>query len=418
MGSRALLHHRVGRIERGVYLGKSLRTLSDRMFAILSRLGHTIVAWDEESLVRPPDEVFYRIRLSPKTLAATSLLMTWGKDDARVFRDYPHSAGAPIRVTGNPRIDLLRPELRGYFSQEIAALRARYGDFLLINTNFPRNNHFLPSMSEFSAALEVDPYESRDPFECGNAAHCEALLKSFLEMIPQLAQALPDHPIVVRPHPSESHLPWQRIADAYPKVVVVHQGNVAPWLMACRALIHNGCTTAVESAVLGTPTVAFQPVRSEPYDMHLPNSLSHRCLDLESLVAKLRTILCGETSALTERERRRIFDRHVATLEGPLAADRMLNAIEEVGCGEWPPQRLPVGRYLSARLHLETRTLVKKINMRRRGHRNSLDFHAHRFPGIGLDELRERIARLSAQLGRFKRVSAKQVSEHIFQLSH
>ena len=40
LGSRAFVHYRVASIPRGVYLAKSMRKLSNRMFSILRRLGH------------------------------------------------------------------------------------------------------------------------------------------------------------------------------------------------------------------------------------------------------------------------------------------------------------------------------------------------------------------------------------------
>ena len=114
IGSRAYVHYQVASFPRGVYLAKSLRTLSIRMFKILRQLGHEVVAWDEEGLLRWPDAEYYRQRLSPITMAQTSHLFAWGTDSARVFRDYPGYHGTPIHVTGNPRIDLMRPELREY----------------------------------------------------------------------------------------------------------------------------------------------------------------------------------------------------------------------------------------------------------------------------------------------------------------
>jgi surface carbohydrate biosynthesis protein len=136
MGSRALLHHRVSSLPRGVYLAKSLRRLSDRMFAILDRLGHDIVAWDEEALVHLPDPNFYYgRRLSPKTLRLTSALFAWGPENEALFRGYPGYHGTPIYVTGNPRTDMMRPELRGYYAEEIEQIHKRH-DRLCWYTNF------------------------------------------------------------------------------------------------------------------------------------------------------------------------------------------------------------------------------------------------------------------------------------------
>ena len=71
IGSRAFLHFQVDSIPRGVYLAKSMRSLSIRMFDILRKLGHEIVAWEEEALLREPDPQYYRQRLSPDHHAAT-----------------------------------------------------------------------------------------------------------------------------------------------------------------------------------------------------------------------------------------------------------------------------------------------------------------------------------------------------------
>ena len=51
IGSRAFVHFEVASLPRGVYLAKSMRSLSNSMFRILRMLGHEIVAWKEEALV-------------------------------------------------------------------------------------------------------------------------------------------------------------------------------------------------------------------------------------------------------------------------------------------------------------------------------------------------------------------------------
>src|SRR5687767_9658409 len=64
LGSRAFIHYLMPFLSRGVYVAKSMRSLSARMFDITRGLGHEIVAWDEESLVRGPTSVYYGDRLS------------------------------------------------------------------------------------------------------------------------------------------------------------------------------------------------------------------------------------------------------------------------------------------------------------------------------------------------------------------
>ena len=54
--------------------------------------------------------------------------------------------------------------------------------------------------------------------------------------------------------------------------------------------------------------------------------------------------------------------------------------------------------------------------MRRPGHRNSIEYHAHRFPEVTLAELRGKVERLGRQLGRFEKVRVRQLSQHIFRI--
>ena len=68
LGSRAHLHRRAASLPRGIYLAKSMRSVSIRMFRILRHLGHEIVAWEEEGLVPYPPDYYYRRRMSAAAL--------------------------------------------------------------------------------------------------------------------------------------------------------------------------------------------------------------------------------------------------------------------------------------------------------------------------------------------------------------
>jgi hypothetical protein len=60
---------------------------------------------------------------------------------------------------------------------------------------------------------------------------------------------------------------------------------------------------------------------------------------------------------------------------------------------------------------------VKYVNRHRPGHRNNLEFHRHRFPGVDAAELREKIARFGSLLGRFDGLRVETLTEHLFTIS-
>ncbi len=417
IGSRAFIHFMVDRIPRGVYMAKSMRSLSIRMFTILRQLGHEIVAWDEEGLVRWPDEEYYRWRLSPVTLRMVNRLLAWGEDDARVLRSYPGYPGTPIHVTGNPRIDLLRPELRNFYREKAELLRREHGDFVLINTNFSKVNHFFSHLSELKKPAEDLAAGGIETFDAGKGRLKQQLFEHFLRMLPALCRAVSGHTVVVRPHPAESHLPWREVAADCPNLRIINEDSVTPWLMAARLLIANGCTTMIESAVLGTPTIAYQPVLDSRYDDDLPNEVSHRAFTLSELCEQAVAVMAGELAAVPEAERRRVLDRHLAALDGPLAGERIVEVVEGAGYLEQPPPAVSFSSWSKGLVHNRIRTLSKKINMRRPGHRNNLRYHAHRFPGVTVADFEMRLERFGSLLQRdFSALKVSRLQEHIFRI--
>ncbi len=420
LGSRSFINFAMPSLPRGLFLAKSMRSISKRTLAINRGLGHRIVAWDEESLVRYESADYTRWRYSEDSFRCIDELFAWGADDAAFFKGYEGYTGVPVHVTGNPRIDLLRPEVRGYFNAEVQALQARYGDFILVNTNFSFVNNFVPSLNLIERDASGQGRVGRTglgmspAFAAGMAAHQQAIFDHFRDLLPRLAAWFPERQIVLRPHPSEDHDGWRQALAGCPRVSVVHEGNVVPWLMAAQVLLHNGCTTAVEASVLETPAVSFMPVRSESHDYHLPNGLSHQAGTAEAVRDTLAAVLDGRLGLVDSALRQRLFDRHLAATDGPLACDRVLDVLEAFGQTAPAPQAAPKPAWARAWLASRYRTVKKRLNSLRPGHRNSAAYHAHRFPGVTAAELNQRIARFGAQLGRFGGIRAEARSAHIF----
>ena len=55
---------------------------------------------------------------------------------------------------------------------------------------------------------------------------------------------------VVRPHPSDDRQTFVNAFEGLKNVHVISEGSVIPWLIASKFVIHNECTTAIESYLL------------------------------------------------------------------------------------------------------------------------------------------------------------------------
>lgn len=420
MGSRQELNFVMPRMPQGVFFAKSMRFTSDLMTGLLQGLGHHIVATDEESLVRFSSPEYYGWRFSPGTFRPLRHLFAWGEDDAELFRSYPgRSESTAVHVTGNPRVDLLREDVRGIFQPEADELRREHGRFILINTNFPFVNAFVKELN-LILRDSGEPEVSRTgrgmslEFALGMERHVQAIFQAFADLMPKLSRAFPDHTVVLRPHPSEDHDVWRRITAGLANVKVLHDGNVVPWLMACDVLLHNGCTTAVEGALLGTPAVAYRPVQAACYDYHLPNNLSVQTFTEDATLDAIAEVVSGRSRGIADDERQRVLAPHIALQPDKLAAERIVDVLAADGYLEHSPPRPSPLRRLRSWVVTQVRTGVKRFNRLRPNHRNSLAYLRHRFPPLTTEDVESRLQSLRERLHRFDGIRARPVGPDLF----
>ena len=432
IGPRREMHFYLHAFPKSIYLSKSTTNASKNVFRYLEKMGSQIAVWDEEALVALPPKLYYRHRLSPVSMSYVSHLLAWGEHNAKLWRQYPNLPhGIPIHITGNPRGDLLRSELRGYYESDVKALRAKYGNFILINSNFAMVNAYhtdmnllmpgsnpgdRPILTRRAKSMGLD----RDYAE-GLSAYKQAILDSFIELVPSLAQAFPDYTIVLRPHPAENQSIYHRLEESSERVRVINKGNVVPWLLAARALIHNGCSTGIEAYALGTPALAYRRSTQEQYDndfLQLPNALSHECFSFEELKGTLQQIFKGQLGVAGGADRRALLESHLAAQSGPMACDRILDVAQQIVEEMLRVPDPTIFDMLKTRVWSNRRRLKKRL----RGYRanmshNRADFLKHRYPSISLEEMRQRVGRFQQLLGHKEELNVEQFATQFFRIS-
>jgi len=429
IGSHREIDFRITSFPRSLYLNKSMTERNLKMFRIMKKSGHEILTWDEEALVHLPAETYYSRRLSPVAIRYNSHLFAWGEDNAELWRQYPDlPPDMPIHVTGNPRSDMLRPELRSFYEPEAEEIRKANGNFILVNTNFNHVNAFYPAQNLFRPVKKAGAEPqfgkaavgmSREYAE-GLRDHKLAVFKTFKELIPTLERTFADHTIIVRPHPTENQQVYKDIAGDCQRVKVTNEGNVVPWLMATDAVIHNGCTTGVEAYMMNVPAVSYRAEINETYDMgfyRLPNLISHQCFDVDHLLETLTKIIKGELGAADGDERRALVKQYLAAQDGPLACERIVDVLEKKIERQPVLPKPPLSDRFLGQGFADWRRLVKYVRKHLPGKHAPPEFHRHRYPGISLQELENRISIIQQVLGDTRCIKAEKISDQIFQMS-
>jgi surface carbohydrate biosynthesis protein len=429
IGPKREMEFRIAAFPRSIFLSKSLRIGNRKFFPISRQLGHEIVAWDEEALVHLPAEIYFSRRLSPKGMKYVSHLFAWGNDNAQLWRQYPDlPAETPIHVTGNPRNDLLRSEIRPYYAKEVKDINNAYGNIILINTNFnhvnafhPGQNLFKPTenpgqIAEFGQAARGMPRAYAEGFR----DHKQAIFEDFQQLIPALDKSFPDYTIVVRPHPTENQDVYREIAKGCQQVRITNEGNVVPWLMAASALIHNGCTTGVEAYMVRIPAISYRATLNDYYDdgfYRLPNRLSHQCFNYEELEGTLRMIISGELGAANDDDRIALSSHHLAALDGPLACERIVDVLEKAIDELKMSPPLPVGDRLNGWFKTTKRRIRQRYKSHLPGSLKSKKFERHRYPPIDTKQIRARLKRFQQILGYQSELRVESIYGRLFRIS-
>lgn len=421
----------IGSFPRSIYVSKGMGPGSVETFALLRRLGHAIAGWDEEALVHFPPETHFGKRVSPIAGRYLANIFAWGPESAELLRSNPQFRNSQIHVAGNPRLDLLRREVRPYFEDEVRTLRASYGEFILVNTNFPLVNSNREIFREGSSAngprpLGVGGRGMTQEFAEKLWRHKHDNFVRFQDMIPRLARAFPEVGIVIRPHPSEKPEVYQQLAAEHERVIVENEGNVIPWQMASRAMIHNGCTTGVEANLSEVPTLSYGPTQEESFDLGrafaLPNLLSHRCPDFDSLQATLEKVLHGKLGCAAGDEHARLLEEFFAPLDGPLACDRIVDVLEVVASELADASGPSFASQLAAWRRRSAPRLAKALSKWTPGRSRAASKGprgARRavYPEVPLAQMQERVRRFERILGRGEALRIEAIERHVYRIS-
>jgi surface carbohydrate biosynthesis protein len=429
IGSRREMEFNIDAFPQSIYLSKSMTIRSLLFFRVAKKFGHRIIAWDEEALVHLPPQTYFSRRLNPRAIRYVSHLFAWGQDNAKLWRQYAELPDEiPIHITGNPRCDMLRPELQPFYQDEVEQFRRKYGDFILINTNFNHVNAYGPDMNLFKPVKRQGQNPvfgraargmSREYAE-GLRDHKQAVFEHFKKLIPELEKAFPDYNIVVRPHPTENHDVYNQVASRCERVFVTNEGNVVPWLMATKALIHNGCTTGVEAYAMKVPAISYRATVNEDYDYGfyvLPNKISHQCFDFEQLKSLLQKILVGEIGAADGNERQALIKQYMAAQDGPLACERMIDVIETISEDFKKTDTLSLKNRVERWCVTRGLHLAKWIKSSLPGSHNRPEFQRHRYPGISMGALQAKLLQFQKLLGNRRELKVERISNVMFQIN-
>jgi len=260
IGQQWAMYNHFRSLPLGFVLFKSQNKIHHGAMAIARSAGHMVLSLEEESLALTSEETIAR-NCPPGTYELADYILTTGD----VEKNAHVNAGCPaskLIVTGNPRVDVLKPPYRLLHQENIERLHERFGQFILINTNFGIKNSKWETV-EAVRNIEIKA-GSLDPNDPASIAKFDSMVEweeqnsiGIADVVDKLSANFPDKTILVRPHPGESLPKVRQQYAAYNNVKVFHEGSHVPWTLAADLLIHTSCTTGMESAIAGKTAMSL-----------------------------------------------------------------------------------------------------------------------------------------------------------------
>lgn len=259
----------------GIFFSKGYpQSYRKRILSKAKRNGHTIVELDEEGLIiNNPSQYMYD-RMQSDMLNLVSQEYCWGNIQKEIITGTHLKLNHKCYITGNPRLDLLKPKFNSLYKDDAEHIRIEFDEFILINTRFSKYNSLLGKRTNDEHSKFI-----------------QTLYDSFLKLIKALAKLFPSTNIVIRPHPGENFESYRKEFSSFDHIHVIHEGNIIKWLKAAKVVIHNGCTTSIEAFLLGVPIISYIPISSGTFDVKLPNKLGLIATNIHEMTSLLKEIV-------------------------------------------------------------------------------------------------------------------------------
>ncbi|PLT35493.1 surface carbohydrate biosynthesis protein [Bacillus sp. V5-8f] len=308
-------------LPKGIFVSKGYPKNKKGPLFEAKNLGHAVVEMDEEGLIFN-EEFFLRHRINEDYFNLVDQIYCWGNHQRNcLVKAYGHPE--KVHLTGHPRFDLVKEKFREIYKSEAESIKKEFGDFVLINTRFGLYNH-------------SKGFNPKHKF-------IKSLYEHFIEMTKDLSQNYPNLNFVVRPHPRETFSSYQQEFENYKNIYVVREGTVVKWSLASKLVIHNGCTTGIETFLLNHPVISYMPVTFEEHiDEFLADAVSYQAKNMNELNSYIDSILSKGKIEIKEemrfiKERKEILSNYYAAMNDNYAYENIIRLLDSLDVNSRDP---------------------------------------------------------------------------------
>ena len=276
---------------------------------------------------------------------------------------------------------------------------------MLFNSSFGVPNH---ARGKRFVAKQIKKVESM--YDAGLAEYDRLLkentanLHAYVDVLPKILTWLPNHKVVVRPHPAENIDFWKEKFAHESRIVVEADGVVTSWILASEFMFHHGCTTGVEAEIMGRPQANYAPVPDVHHDTDMAKAFSPFVYTEQELKNIMVDAVVNQKTTRMPLEGQA---RYFASLEGKLVCEEIVDEFDRISfTSKSYPEWLRV-------LQFSPRHLVAKYKDVSRG---AKAYSTQKFHGVSQEELASKLQFCEDALDDCKPLQVRSVFENLFEI--
>ena len=312
-------YHEVYVLKPDLVILNYIRKSNLRFVERCRELGITLVVLDTEGGVLQNLETYFS-DIAPLT-PLVDLYALWGQKQKESLGRFEEVDDKKLVVTGHPRFDLYHPK----FNHLLGSTEFSGQDMVLINTNFSFSYpKFQSREQEINDLIQIwgKPRSLLDKW----VNQQEEVLSEMIKTIDVLSKQFPEVKFVIRPHPFEASDLYEEKFNDHPNVFMKQKGSVLPWIRDSLLTIHNNCSTAIESAMLGRTPVHINWPHAPDLIQPLTQEVSHLANSIEEvgeLIQQRKAQKAGESNFVDYD----VFTNYFSGVDGK-SVDRFFDAVE------------------------------------------------------------------------------------------
>lgn len=289
IGTKEEIYSKLHLLRPGHYILKSVQHRLINFVKELKKKKFKISAIDEEGLMHYDDQYYIRRYGKNVIEEIDNCFFCWGDKDKKLIKSKFPQLDKKIVIAGNSRINILNKKYKELYQEEVTKINKKFGQFFLVSTKFGKIN-FLPrkGYTEYvKGQIESGYVTNEHTLNIAKQAkeHEKKNYELYLKFFELFSKKLPDHKLVILPHPGENYEIYREISKKYRNIELsTGEFSTESMLLATKCNISCNCTTSVESYYLGKMPINFVPFVNENVEYSFPKIVSKNLNDSNELI--------------------------------------------------------------------------------------------------------------------------------------